>query len=327
MSSAALSALLLDLYRYSRELPLAEFQEQALTKLRVFLAFDSAWWGVSAPNRLIHSSFPYQLPDHYETFYRESVRETDTLAQATLDYPGTAVHFTPDDMGHSPGLNRLTHRFGIHQALCASLAIPTLNLVTFLSLYRHDGAPQFTEEERNFLELVVPHMWATWSSNWTSNWIVRCQHGGQSSVSHAIADQGGTLHRAEPHFLELMRTEWPQWIGPNLPDELQSLLRTRGRYCGRVTTIHHTPVRGLTLLEIRMRSALESLTPRELAVATAFGEGQSHKTIALRFGISPATVRHYLRTIYAKTNVSNKAELANLLNESPELAAAPRANS
>jgi DNA-binding NarL/FixJ family response regulator len=76
-----------------------------------------------------------------------------------------------------------------------------------------------------------------------------------------------------------------------------------------------------------MRSALESLTPRELAVATAFGEGQSHKTIALRFGISPATVRHYLRTIYAKTNVSNKAELANLLNESPELAAAPRANS
>jgi DNA-binding NarL/FixJ family response regulator len=72
-----------------------------------------------------------------------------------------------------------------------------------------------------------------------------------------------------------------------------------------------------------MRSVLESLTPRELAVAAAFGEGRSHKAIAARFGLSPATVRHYLRTIYTKTNVSNKAELANLLNESPEVAAAP----
>src|SRR5262249_40332529 len=153
-------------------------------------------------------------------------------------------------------------------------------------------------------------------------WVVQGQPGAQSSVSHAIADQCGTLHRTEPHFLKLMRTEWPQWHGPHLPVELQGALRSRGRYCGRATTIHHTPVRGLTLLEIRMRSALESLTPRELAVAAAFGEGQSHKTIAARFGLSPATVRHYLRTVYAKTNVSNKAELANMLKERPPLAAA-----
>lgn len=323
MNATVLSALLLDLYRYARELPLAEFQEQALARLRAHLSFDSAWWGVSAPNRNIHSSFPYRLPDHYETFYRESVSETDTLAQATLDCPGTAVYFTPVDMGHSPGLNRLAGRFGIRQALCASLTLPTLNLITFLSLYRHESAPPFVEEERAFLELVVPHMWATWSSNWTSNWIVPGSAGAQSSVSHAIADQCGTLHRAEPQFLELMRMEWPQWEGPILPAELQSQLRTRGRYGGRVTTLQHTPVRGLTLLEIRMRSVLESLTPRELAVAAAFGEGQSHKAIASRFGLSPATVRHYLRTIYAKTNVSNKAELANLLNETPELAATP----
>lgn len=315
MNSTVLSALLLDLYRYAREQPLAEFQEQALARLRTHLSFDSAWWGVSAPNRLIHSSFPYQLPEHYQTFYQESVSDTDTLAQATLDCPGTAVHFTAADMGDSPGLNRLRHRFGIREALCASLVIPTLNLVTFLSLYRHEGTPHFTEEERGFLELVVPHMWATWTSNWTSNWIVQGQPGVQGSVSHAIADQCGTLHRAEPRFLELMRLEWPKWLGPDLPVELQGLLCGRGEYRGRVTTIHHTPVRGLTLLEIRMRSVLESLTPRELAVAAAFGEGQSHKTIAARFGISPATVRHYLRTVYAKTRVSNKAELANVLNE------------
>jgi DNA-binding CsgD family transcriptional regulator len=73
---------------------------------------------------------------------------------------------------------------------------------------------------------------------------------------------------------------------------------------------HHS----IELLDIRIRSALDALTPRERIVAAAFGEGQSYKEIAGQLGLSPATVRHYLREIYAKTHVSNKAELVHLLS-------------
>jgi len=321
MNATALSSLLLELYRCSRELPLAEFQMRALARLRAELPFDSAWWGVSAHNRLIRSSFTYQLPDHYGSLYQDCVCDTDTLAEATLACPDTAIHFTPHDMGRSPGLNRLTDHFGIQQSLCfASPMTPTRDFVTHLSLYRHESSPLFTEQERSFMELVAPHLWATWTSNWTSSWIVQRRAGDprntRTHVARAIADQYGTLYRAEPRFLELMHLEWPQWQGPELPLNLRKQLQTDGQHCGSATLVRHSPVLGLTLLEMQLRSALESLTPRELTVAAAFGEGLSHKIIASRLGLTPATVRHYLRRIYAKTNISNKAELANLLGTS-----------
>lgn len=40
-----LGDLLLTLYRSAREVPLEEFQEQALTLLKALLPFDAARWG------------------------------------------------------------------------------------------------------------------------------------------------------------------------------------------------------------------------------------------------------------------------------------------
>ncbi len=77
MNASALSSLLLDLYRYSRELPLGEFQGQALARLQQDLSFDAAWWGVAHPSHDIHGSFPYKLPADYANFYLERVQDTD----------------------------------------------------------------------------------------------------------------------------------------------------------------------------------------------------------------------------------------------------------
>jgi DNA-binding CsgD family transcriptional regulator len=320
MSAESLSALLLDLYRYARELPLDEFQGSALGRLQKQVPFDSAWWGLSTPTPecLIHSSFPYGLPQHYGDFYQQWVSDTDTLAAATSSCPGTTVRFGPHDIDRSPGLNKLNRTFGIRESLCTSFPIAALDLVAFLSLYRHDDSPPFTENERRFVELVAPHMWATWQSNWTANWLLELEPGRAghqtNQAAHAITDQRGTLQRAEPHFVELMKLEWPDWQGPRLPALLKQHLRGQGQYRGTSTVIRYFPVCGLMLLDIRIRSALDALTPRERMVAAAFGEGQSYKKIAGQLGLSPATVRHYLREIYAKTHVSNKAELVHLLS-------------
>jgi predicted transcriptional regulator len=48
-------------------------------------------------------------------------------------------------------------------------------------------------------------------------------------------------------------------------------------------------------------------------VALGFAQAHSYKEIAVETGLSPATVRHYLRGIYAKLAINDKAELVSLV--------------
>ena len=50
------------------------------------------------------------------------------------------------------------------------------------------------------------------------------------------------------------------------------------------------------------------LTPRELEILTAVGEGLSNKAIARRFGISAHTVKFHLEAVFAKLDARTRAE-------------------
>lgn len=52
------------------------------------------------------------------------------------------------------------------------------------------------------------------------------------------------------------------------------------------------------------------LTAREREIVAAIGTGQSNKEIASHFGISVETVKHHLTSIFDKTGVSSRLELA-----------------
>lgn len=55
------------------------------------------------------------------------------------------------------------------------------------------------------------------------------------------------------------------------------------------------------------------LTPREREVALSYSNGVCYKTVAKELGISPATVRCHLLSIFRKLDVHNKVELCRLL--------------
>ena len=57
------------------------------------------------------------------------------------------------------------------------------------------------------------------------------------------------------------------------------------------------------------------LAPRELGAATLYAHGHSYKDIALALGLSPATVRTYLRSAYGLLGVRNKVELVSALRK------------
>jgi TolB-like protein/DNA-binding CsgD family transcriptional regulator len=57
------------------------------------------------------------------------------------------------------------------------------------------------------------------------------------------------------------------------------------------------------------------LSRREFAVAGHYAEGQTYKEIARDLGVSPATIRNHLASIYRKLGISNKAQLIHRLAE------------
>lgn len=59
------------------------------------------------------------------------------------------------------------------------------------------------------------------------------------------------------------------------------------------------------------------LSPREHRVARLFARGLSYKEIARQLGLSPATVRTYLRDAYLRLGVKNKIELNLALTATP----------
>jgi DNA-binding CsgD family transcriptional regulator len=325
VDAALLGAFLLDLYRLAREATLADFQRRVLERLGEALPFTGAWWGMTRLDRELHSSFPFRMPPGYVDYWC-SIREHDMLADSVLREPGITVHLSEAHFATDPVMARFCATYGTRQSLSTLLKNPTLNLATFLSLYRTSSVPRFTAAERLFKQLVMPHLWAAWTSNWIVQLASAEAHSITGRVALAVADQKGLLHAAEPRFSEMIQQEWPDWLGPELPAELLGAMRGGVPVSGRHAVMQLHPVSGLYLVEARERSPLDRLTPRELSIAQRFGAGRSYKEIAAALPVSPATVRAHLRAIYSKLEISDKTELANLLSQHSESRRRPAFN-
>jgi RNA polymerase sigma factor (sigma-70 family) len=62
---------------------------------------------------------------------------------------------------------------------------------------------------------------------------------------------------------------------------------------------------------------LLALTPREREVALRVVDGLSDREIAERLGLSPFTVRQYVKRIYRKVDVDSRVALTRLLLGAP----------
>jgi DNA-binding NarL/FixJ family response regulator len=111
----------------------------------------------------------------------------------------------------------------------------------------------------------------------------------------------------------LLAAEFADWHGPGLPEMLRRTVLGREPETWRGASIAVARLRDAGdghLLGARPLSALDRLSPREHAVAAAYAAGRTHRQIAADAGISPATVRNQLQSVYAKLGVASKIELA-----------------
>jgi RNA polymerase sigma factor (sigma-70 family) len=311
------SAFLLDLYAMSRTHSLDRFQAATLSRLRAVLPFGSAYWGMlhAHPDGplTLHNSFVDGLSNEFVHDW-ETVKHKDQLAARVVARPGVAASVRTVDMNHREFLV-MGKRFGIGSATSIAVVAPVPKLLTFLSFYRPADAPPFDQEDRCLQEFIMPHVAAAWHANWLHHF--EGMHAGWDGPGRgfAVTDRYGVLHVSDAAFSALIRSEWRGWSGPELPLALRDSIDRDCNYDGDRLSVTVRRQNDLSLLQVRPRSALDRLSPRESEIVARYREGLSYKQIAARLDCSPYTVRHHLREIYSKLGVGNKVALLRLAGD------------
>ncbi|MBV1790704.1 LuxR C-terminal-related transcriptional regulator [Marinobacterium sp. D7] len=309
------SQALLEIYRLAREEPLERFLQTMLECVQSIIPFRSAWWGRGAPSaeapERLHSYYLLHLPPEYFTDWK-SIRDDDNTVEEVFKKPGEAIILNIDNPDIHPGLKWLGERYEFHELMCVISLDEITGLSNHLSIYRAKEDNPFTPLERQLLESLMPHLLSAASINQIRSLYALLESRSDSHMALAVCTRDGVLLSSEPGLVDLLLTEWPEWRGPTLP-----FLPDATGYQGKSVVIDTHNRDDLYLLVARQLYPIEQLSTREQDVATRFGQGLTYKEIARDIGVSPNTVRHYLRSIYRKLGINNKADIGRLLHDIP----------
>jgi DNA-binding CsgD family transcriptional regulator len=218
-------------------------------------------------------------------------------------------------------LCRQEFRFGImpDEPGVSTLAIcvpqPELGLEHDCVFHRAEDDAVFSPQDRQLCEQLVPHLIESQAINRLLG-VARLssQHRGPHR-SLGIVDIDGVLHYQEGEFGVQLRREWPDWQGVRLPLPLCRALLDDNQelYIGRLLVLTRMLEDDLLILRVRPRLPVDSLSSRQLLVALQAARGLSHKEVARKLGIAPATVRNHIQAIHVRLRVHNRTELVEQL--------------
>lgn len=308
MQLATLSSLLLAWHRLAAGATLERFRSSALALLEAHLPTSAAWWGVAhlkGGSPQVLQSYLHRLPADFADDWLRSA-ELDDLACTVIEQPGVTVRYSSYDT-----LTDFDANYGIASVLSTAIPVQNTGLVHFLSLYRDDSLPSFTEEDRALVELLIPHLFLAEEKQALAT--MQSDAANPRQLTATVSKQAW-LEQATPVFCQVLMEEFPDWFGGHLPSALLGMVHIgAGQWQGRTLDVSVSRGEdGSCQLSVQLRASL-GLTRREEMVARAYAAGGSHKEIARDLGLKPATVRGYLQQCYLKLNVSNKISLGEAL--------------
>ena len=249
----------------------------------------------------------------------ESVNRQDKLMHAAASNLGRAYSIHSDTFfagSEYKEMREYTRRYRHANSLLIADSTAKPDYRNAISLYHADQDSHFSAHHRKLMEQLFPHM----VEALTHNRLLSLRQTGISDAATeedtgAIARADGQLCYAGSSFNRLLQEEWSDWKGVKLPKTLLGALGRGGtaRLLGERATVLAACVGDLIYLRAFPRSRMTRLSPRELAIAKLYGRGLSHKDVATQLEIAPTTARNVIQKIFAKLEISSKAELAGLL--------------
>ena len=310
----AVNQVMLALYRVGRDVPLPGFQDWALEQVRSLIPFDSAWWGNGATEpmkihwihlqnceaSILETYAPYMLQDFFRTELMARPGETINMSYLT----------TREDFVRTEVYQAFAKRYHVEWSLGTLLVDPTSSLSEFLTLWRHDAAQPFNEEERQIKEHLMPHLTEAFRAVRLRHFLRGFDTRGKA---WALADDHGYIREASSSFIALLRDHWPKRKSNLLPDTLAKCVVEGRAYESKSFAIELVPSENLRFLRVRSGSVLDKLTAREIEIIKRYAAGETYSEIAHVLKLSPATVRNHISHVFAKLGVKNKGQLGSLL--------------
>lgn len=317
----SISRLTLEIYRSAREMPSSEFPNFMLGLLRSLVPFDSSRWvsvELMGKGAITHCAHLMNEPADVVLDW-ESLNKKDKALHAVLATPGKSINVHAKTYFEGRAFAEMrdyTQRYRHANSLIIGQYTTPPRFAEGLSIYRARDEACFDEQNRRIVDQLMPHMVEALATNRV---IALAQAGTAESsperTATAIVDADGRIQFAGSGFTHLVRLEWPDWAGAQLPTPLRKFVTSESTpgFTGSSIHVAMTRLCGLLFLKASRICPLLRLSQRELVVAQLYGQGISHKEVARRLEISPTTVRNFLQRIYSKLEISDKGELATLV--------------
>lgn len=342
----ALGPCLLRIGLLARQTAPAEFLHASMLALREHVGFDAAWWGEvidaapaagvgTGPRNLLHASIG--LSPTFAQEWNRDVAAVDTFALSTMADLGTVFRASGHYRGPPGAVAEFVVRHRLYCILTMTIALDHSGLLFFICLYRHDPQAGFSDAESAFFADVTRHLAQAWQHRvadllsltmagagagavtvtGTGTGTVAGSGagtvaGGCAGTALALADHAGRLHYLGQGMAQVLARYAPDWTGTVLPPAVSAaFLRAPCALRLAGASLWLEPVGQLMAVTVRSSTAAQLLlSPRELGAALLYTQGHSSKQVARLLGLSPSTVRTYLRDAYRALGVSNKIGLA-----------------
>lgn len=317
-----------EIYRGVLREPLPGFKETTLRRAGALIPFASAVWGsgVHSSNEMLSLS-AVDRPIDWLLTYAAHWQGQDFLRAAAVARPGAALRNEdvmppPADFRQTAIYREFSSPGGVEHGMMIVEHNAITDLAEIICLFRSDPAAPFRDDEKALLEHLAPHMVAAWRQAQLAHHYRAAVSGAgiglSGQESYAVLDDNGLVHAAGEDFCLALRDVSPTWRGPRFPPVLDDLVRG-GRSALVVGDYEFTARRAndRRLFAVTKRVGAFGLTPAETRVARLYVEGLAQRDIALRQGVSPATVRNQLASVYQKLGVHSKLDLLRALNSRP----------
>ena len=301
------------LYKLAETCPEVEFQHRAFKIIQQKIHFDSASWAESTstvgPLEILRTCV---YKDKSELMQDDhSVPHLNPATFKSIRNSLQTFCTNLDNHAHSidPHLLAWGKKYNIQNLLQTNVLHDNELFISSIALGRSRSSAEFTESERLNKQSITPHLVESFRLCRRFN-THRCLIS-RWKINHgfAMCNHQGLLFDADDAFIEILKTDYPQWKDACLPNELISAIRDNLHHKFKQAFYRGTLIGDMYLIVGRLLEQLQELSDREFQIAYDYSMGYSYKDIAFNLSIAPATVRNHISNIYGKLNINNKSML------------------